>query len=198
MGDSSQPKFLKAVFANLQIANPREGANLALITGAALEGHSSEMIQLLETAGYKVLTSDVEEGKGVDIVWDLQCAPPVELLGKVNLFVSCSVLEHVPDVILAAKNIKTAICVGGIMYLSVPWVWRYHRYPDDYHRFHASSLNQLFPDSSAIARAWSTSPDSKLYKFEEDLDQKLSRTIDGVKFLPYLMLHELRVMSKGK
>ena len=53
MGDSSQPKFLKAVFANLQIANPREGANLALITGAALEGHSSEMIQLLETAGYK-------------------------------------------------------------------------------------------------------------------------------------------------
>ena len=197
MGDSSQPKFLKSVFSNLQLSRPNESFNLALITGAALEGHSSEIIKLVQAKGYKVLTTDIEGGKGVDVIWDLQCSPPLEVRGSVDLFISCSVLEHVPDVSIAAKNITAAMRQNGKIYLSVPWVWRYHRYSDDYHRFHASSLNQLFPETKALARAWSTSPDGKLHKFEENLDQRLSRVIDGVKFLPYLMLHELRVMSKS-
>jgi hypothetical protein len=81
---------------------------------------------------------------------------------------------------------------SGLAYISVPWIWRYHRYPDDFHRFHTSTTDNLFKDTKVLTRAWSTSPDCRLYAFKPELDQELSRVINGVKYLPYMMLHEIR------
>ena len=66
------------------------------------------MIPLLQAAGYKVLTTDIEGGMGVVAVWDLQRSPPTELHGSVNLFISCSELEYIPGVNIAYKNIMAA------------------------------------------------------------------------------------------
>jgi len=119
-------------------------------------------------------------------------APPDALHNNFNLVISCSVLEHIPDVKSAARHLVLNLKEDGLIYISLPWVWRYHRYPDDFHRFHASSTDKLFDGTKALARAWSTSPDCKLYAYKPELDQELSRVINGVKYLPYMMLHEIR------
>lgn len=195
MADLSQYKFLKTVLRNLINKNIMPVGGLALVSGAALSGHSLAIKSLLESFGYDVMTTDIEAALGVDLVWNLQDPPPFQIEGRINLFVSTSVLEHVANVAVASRNILSALNTNSLLYLSVPWVWRYHRYPDDYHRFHASSLNNLFPSTRSLTRCWSTSPDSKLYTYDENIDAKLSKTIDGVKYLPYLMLHDIRLHS---
>lgn len=192
MGDSSQLKFLNQVLRDPALQKLVHHAGLAVVSGAALEGSSMDIINLLRSLSYEVITTDIAPARGVDLIWDLQKSPPPELVGRVKLFVSCSVLEHVPDVASASQNMLSSLSPAGLLYVSVPWVWRYHKYADDYHRFHASTINHLFPRTRNLARAWSTSPDCKLHKYSEDIDQKLSKIIDGRKFLPYLMLHELR------
>lgn len=192
MGDRSQGKFLSLLLSQLDTNRSMNPPGQALITGAALEGHSKSISDLLSQAGYQVSTTDLMPGAGVDLIWDLQSSPPSELLNRCTLVVSCSVLEHVPDPASAAHHLLQILQPGGVLYLAVPWVWRYHRYPNDYHRFHSSSLEQLLPGTKLLGQAWSTSPDCTLHPFQPDLDQQLSRTIEGVKYLPYLMLHEAR------
>lgn len=192
MGDRSQASFLSQSLSQLQQATGQTLGGRALITGAALEGHSLAIANLITGLGYQVTTSDIASGEGVDLVWDLQL-PPNALCSEFNLVISCSVLEHIPDAKSAARHLTSSLKKGGLIYISLPWVWRYHRYPDDFHRFHASSSDKLFEGTKVLARAWSTSPDCKLYEFKPELDQELSRVIDGVKYLPYMMLHEIRM-----
>lgn len=192
MGDRSQARFLSQSLLKLQQTTGQSLSGKALITGAALEGHSLDIATLITGLGYQVTTSDITPGEGVDLTWDLQQPPPDELHNEFSLVVSCSVLEHIPDAKSAATHLTMSLKPGGLIYISLPWVWRYHRYPDDYHRFHASSVDKLFDGTKALARAWSTSPDCKLYTYKPELDQELSRVINGVKYLPYMMLHEIR------
>lgn len=87
---------------------------------------------------------DMQPGEGVDIVHDLE-AP---MLRHVAAFahVECfSVLEHCRRPWLVARNIEFAMQPGGTLYLSVPFVWRWHGYPSDYFRFTADGVRQLFP-----------------------------------------------------
>lgn len=193
MGDRSQASFLSQSLLQLQQVTDQTLGGKALITGAALEGHSLDIVSLIKDLGYQVTTSDIANGKGVDLIWDLQHPPQETLHARFNLVISCSVLEHIPDAQSAAKHLALITKKRGLIYVSLPWVWRYHRYPDDFHRFHASSTDKLFDGTKVISRAWSTSPDCKLHTFKPELDQELSRVIDGVKYLPYMMLHEIRV-----
>ena len=192
LGDSAQPTFLTKVIRS-GIWSSSAANKTALITGAALDGSSSEILALLRRQGFHVFCSDLEQGKDIDFVWDLENKPDNKWVSSFDLVVSCSVLEHVQRPYLACNNLTSVLKKDGLIYLSLPWVWRHHKYPDDYHRFHGSSIDYLCKDSRSVARAWSTSPDCKLYKYDPSLDQKLSRMIDGVKYLPYLMVHDARV-----
>jgi len=193
MGDRSQASFLSQSLSQLQQATGQPLGGRALITGAALEGHSLDISNLMTGLGYQMTTSDIATGEGVDLIWDLQQPPADTLRDQFSLVISCSVLEHIPDARSAARHLALSAKKGGLIYISLPWVWRYHCYPNDFHRFHASSADKLFEGTKVLARAWSTSPDCKLYTFKPELDQELSRVIDGVKYLPYMMLHEIRM-----
>lgn len=192
MGDSSQPKFLSQVLRSGRW-NPSLSSKTALITGAALDGSSLEIYTLLQSQGFQVFCSDVEQGKDVDFVWDLENKPDFKWVSSFDLVVSCSVLEHVQRPHLACNHLTSVLKNGGLLYLSMPWVWRYHKYPDDYNRFHGSTIDYICKDTRTLVKAWSTSPDCKLHKYEPDFDNKNSRIIDGIKFLPYLQIHDARV-----
>ena len=170
----------------------------ALVTGSSLEGHSENYIDLLSSAGYNVLTTDLERGKGVDISWDLQEEPPNELENKFQFIVSTSVLEHIPNAQRACANLlKLASRSLCFLYISVPWVQRYHKYPDDYHRFHGTTLDHYLPRTTIILRSWSTTPDDQFYKYDPGLDERLGKEIDGKRYLPYLCLHEFRMIQES-
>jgi SAM-dependent methyltransferase len=86
---------------------------------------------------------DMVAGEGVDKVVDLELplAPDFEHFSHVECI---SVLEHAQHPWLLAENIERLLYSGGTLYLSVPFVWRLHDYPQDLWRFTADGIRSLF------------------------------------------------------
>lgn len=90
----------------------------------------------------EVIGLDIEEGPGVDLVHDLHQELPVTGFDHVDCV---SVLEHVERPWEAAANIEWAMVPGATIFVSVPWVWRFHSYGGDHWRVSPSGLRILFP-----------------------------------------------------
>jgi hypothetical protein len=73
-----------------------------------------------------------------------------------------SVVEHVNDIVPFARNLTEITAPGGTLFLSVPFIWRFHGYPSDYWRFSPEGVKQLFPR----------------FAFEDDAGM-LSSNVDG-------------------
>lgn len=86
---------------------------------------------------------DMLEGDGVDLVWDLENPLPKQYYNFSHVE-CCSVLEHARRPWLVAKNIENSLRNGGTLFVSVPFVWRIHAYPNDYFRFTPEGLKSLF------------------------------------------------------
>lgn len=141
---------------------------------------------------------DMAPGKNVDAVVDL-----VEGIGPLPenhfvLAVCCSVLEHVPQPWRMAENITRVMAKGGRLYMSVPWVWRYHPYPDDYFRFSFRGVAALFPGFDWATPYYSTNVEGELIEIGEQnlqADNKMAKLADigqgraARKYLPYLMVN---------
>jgi len=87
---------------------------------------------------------DMLDGHGVDLVHNMECPMP-ESAGRFDHVECRSVLEHAKQPWLVAMTIEDVMQPGASIFVGVPWVWRYHGYPDDYWRFTPSSLAVLFP-----------------------------------------------------
>ena len=130
---------------------------------------------------------DLEPGEGVDRVCDIERECP-DL--QAALVICCSVLEHVQRPWIAAENIAKLVRPGGQLYISVPWVWKYHAYPDDYWRFSWRGIQVLFPGFVWEQPMYSTtSTGADFFEAVPGSDGARAVVTDGVKFLPYLMVH---------
>lgn len=128
-----------------------------LIKGPALEigskqyrEHSSlNLRKAMADENIPYLGCDLEAGDNVDAVVDItRDFPHVKgQLGKSFQTIFCiSVMEHIPNIFQAAKNISGLLTPQGILFISVPFVFRFHGYPGDYWRFTPESVRYLFPD----------------------------------------------------
>jgi hypothetical protein len=90
-----------------------------------------------------VVGLDMEAGDGVDLVHNLEIAAPASL-GKFRHVDCISVLEHSKQPWLVAQNIEKVMKSGATLFLSVPFIWRFHGYPNDYFRFTAEGVKVLF------------------------------------------------------
>lgn len=176
MGDRNQLHFLKARIG---------GAESVLEVGSFDDGITSSFRGFYTG---KYVGVDIKAGKGVDVVADLSKTVPD---GDFDLVICCSVLEHTPDPWGMARNLTKALRPGGALYVSVPWVWRYHAYPDDYWRFSWRGIETLFPEIRWTERLYSTTRDNDFIPAESGEDDKLALGIEKRKFLPYLQLHML-------
>ncbi len=92
---------------------------------------------------------DLLPGDNVDVVVDLTGAPRrvARALGgrRFDTVLCVSVLEHIPDVFAAAASIQALLRPGGTLFVSVPFVFRYHGYPGDFWRFTPEAVVHLFP-----------------------------------------------------
>jgi len=93
---------------------------------------------------------DLKAGKNVDITADITADMKTlqdTFDGKKFSTIFCiSVLEHIPNIFSAAKNISELLDEDGVLFLSVPFIFRYHGYPGDYWRFTPEAIRFLFPD----------------------------------------------------
>lgn len=189
MGDRNQITFLR------KFAPRVEGPVLEV--GSKDYGSTSSFRDLYPESRY--IGIDMEAGPGVDRIVDL-----AEGIGDLEedyfaLTVCCSVLEHVPQPWKMAENITRVTARGGRLYMSAPWVWRYHAYPDDYFRFSFRGVASLFPGFEWETPYYSTNVEGEFVEISgENLqaDDRAATYVDTPKggrrkYLPYLMVNML-------
>lgn len=93
---------------------------------------------------------DMLEGAGVDRVIDLEEALPDDA-GTFAHIECMSVIEHSSRPWKLAENVELLLVQNGTLYVTAPFVWRVHGYPDDYWRFTANGIRKLFPQIEWIA-----------------------------------------------
>ncbi|MHC4130615.1 MAG: class I SAM-dependent methyltransferase [Planctomycetota bacterium] len=91
---------------------------------------------------------DTENGPGVDIVLDLTEdfeEINTKLDGQRFATIFClSVLEHCVNPFKMAENLMLLLKPGGWIFISAPFSWKIHRYPNDYWRFTPEGIQELF------------------------------------------------------
>lgn len=134
---------------------------------------------------------DIEAGPGVDVVHDLTTGlGPLEF-ESFDLVICCSVLEHCKNPWAMAETITSLVKPGGYAYISVPWIHRFHAYPNDYWRFSWEGLRLLFPLLRFGRMVASTNRVGNFYVAKPGVDDALHQVIDGLKYVHYLEVHGL-------
>lgn len=131
---------------------------------------------------------DLFPGPNVDVVGDL-CDPDFfdahpDLEGRFGFVYCRALLEHVKNPFDAARTIQRLIRPGGHLYVSGPWVWGYHPYPDDYWRISFSGLKALFPGVTFDSWWYSgTVPRSAIYSDDLKIERLLfaNRSANSIK-----------------
>ena len=94
--------------------------------------------------------TDQFSGRNVDVVCDFTAdfEKITHKIGydQVGTIICCSVLEHVPDIFKISRNISNLLEKGGTLFVSVPFVWEYHGYPNDYWRLTPNGVKYLFQE----------------------------------------------------
>ena len=88
--------------------------------------------------------ADMEDGKNVDVVIDFTKTNQPLQENFFDLIICCSVLEHVEAPWLFSENITKLSIKGGSLFIAVPFVWRFHGYPNDYFRYTHNGIKKLF------------------------------------------------------
>ncbi|WP_372786475.1 class I SAM-dependent methyltransferase [Phenylobacterium sp.] len=191
MGDRNQIIFLQKFVPSV--------AGSILEIGSKDYGSTSSFRQFYPDCPYVGI--DMEAGAGVDQVIDLAKGIGDLPEDHFALIVCCSVLEHVEKPWKMAENITRLMAKGGTLFISVPWVWRYHAYPDDYFRFSFRGVVSLFPDLEWATPHYSTTVEGEFVEITEDNKQAdnamavTATTPKGAqrKYLPYLMVNMIGI-----
>lgn len=87
---------------------------------------------------------DMLDGDGVDRVLNLEDPLPDDL-GLFDHIECMSVLEHSRRPWLLAANLERLLVPRGTIYVTVPFMWRMHAYPDDFWRMTPQGMMSVFP-----------------------------------------------------
>jgi len=154
-------------------------------------------------AGREYVGVDLAEGPGVDLVLDLTAGIGPLAQGRFDLVICCSVLEHTPRPWEMAANIARLVRQQGWLYIAVPWVWRYHPYPDDYFRFSHRAIESLFPAFDWSDIVYSTNVAGEMFEIDPEkpgFDDELALLTEvrggKRKHLPYLQVHMLGLKTE--
>lgn len=187
MGDVNQLYYLKQRLPDVD--------GPVLEVGSRDYGSTASFRDFYPAAEYVGL--DMSEGKGVDLVMDLSRSIEPLREGHFALAICCSVLEHVAKPWIFAGNLTRVVRPGGRLYMSVPWVWRYHAYPDDYFRFSHRGVMSLFDEFAWEDVCFSTTVAGEFLPIGNEpplADHELSQVMklsngEKRKFLPCLMVN---------
>lgn len=94
---------------------------------------------------------DVDASYKPDIVADVQALPFAD--GSIDAALCISLLEHVERPDLAVAELHRTLKPGGLIFVTVPFIWPYHAAPghyQDYWRFSRDALNALFRRFSEV------------------------------------------------
>jgi hypothetical protein len=123
------------------------GSSSAVVREAIQPWIDAEVFCPLRTRGVETVHVDMRELPGVDVQADLTDAVDVERLSALrpNALLCCNLLEHVLEPKQLARHCLDLLPVGGLVFVTVPFSYPYHRDPiDTMYRPSPSDLCQLF------------------------------------------------------
>ena len=87
---------------------------------------------------------DIHPGPGVDVVADVHRLASTFQRGSIDAVASSSVFEHLAAPWVAAAEINRVLRIGGTVHHDTPYAWPAHSEPNDFWRFSADGLRELF------------------------------------------------------
>ena len=192
MGDVNQILFAKAAFKGFK--------GKVLEVGSKNYGSTQQFRSLFKDSDYVGI--DIEAGPNVDHVVNLLTDPLPSEIGKFDLVIICSVLEHTPRPWQLADKIVQLLSDEAAVYSCHPWVWRYHKYPEDYFRFSPKGIESLFSSLNFwCPHYFSTSIIGEFFNFSENNHVDNTMKLLGVeerKYLPCLQAISIGFKSEKK
>lgn len=111
----------------------------------------------------EVINLDIFPFKGVDIVADATRLPFKD--GSVDMIITESTLEHIPNSYQAMEKMTRVIKPGGYIYVSIPFLMPFHASPNDYGRLTIEGLKYNFMEFEPIKSGMRGGPVSALITF---------------------------------
>lgn len=115
----------------------------------------NEIFSPLRKKGVTILHFDRKKGIGIDIAGDIESDQfPGQLSGmKFRSIFLCSLLEHVVNRQIIAKNIDGVLEEGGLLFVTCPFNYPYHRDPiDTLFRPGVGEIHELFPQMTIVSQ----------------------------------------------
>lgn len=190
MGDHHSKELLKKLVPKV------DGAVLEIGSLDNGDGKSTQLRDFYTNGEY--IGIDIQAGMNVDWAVDI-CNydnfnnSNVWELNKANLIFAISVFEHLSKPWIAANNLTYLLQKNGLLFISVPWIWRYHPYPDDYFRYSFSGIKSLFPGFEWLYEGTcSINGVHKKYKAsQKNNDNNEIVKMNKQKYLPYTTINML-------
>lgn len=102
---------------------------------------------------------DMRPGREVDLVCNSHNIKMKD--GLAGMVICSSMLEHDTEPARTVKEIKRILRPGGKAFITVPFDWSIHSYPNDYWRFTTNGLLQLIDSIDGVVQAFPVGPDLK-------------------------------------
>lgn len=122
----SPQKALKKIYSETELKE-----KIVLNIGSGIKRVHAEVVNL-----------DIFPFENVDLVTDATKLPIKD--GSVDMIVTESTLEHIPDVELAIQEICRVVKSGGYVYISIPFLMPFHASPNDYFRLTHEGIKHKF------------------------------------------------------
>ena len=100
--------------------------------------------------GADVLNVDIHPYIGVDIVSDIHLLPLEN--DSVSMIVCDTVLEHVLEPEKVISEMYRVLKIGGLCYISTPFLYPYHPSPHDYTRWTSQGLDHLVNNFTIVEK----------------------------------------------
>jgi hypothetical protein len=129
------------------------GSSSAVVRKAVQPWIDSEVFCPLRNRGVETLHVDMRDLPGVDIRADLTVAADVRRLGDLRpkALLCCNLLEHVLDPGRLAQHSLDLLPTGGLIFVTVPFSYPYHRDPiDTMYRPSPADLHELFANAHLL------------------------------------------------
>jgi len=108
----------------------------------------------------RVINFDIAAYPNVDIVGNGCMLPFKEDI--FNFVILNTVLEHIKDTKTLLLEVRRVLKKGGIIYATVPFMFKFHSSPEDYYRWTISGVSELFCMFKELEKGVSAGPSSTL------------------------------------
>ncbi|MFK8020897.1 MAG: methyltransferase domain-containing protein [Pseudomonadales bacterium] len=106
----------------------------------------------------KVVNLDIYNNDAVDLVADAHFIPLLD--NSVDGVLCESIMEHVRQPTMIAKEFERILKPGGYVYIVAPFIFPYHESPIDCYRYTTTGLSELFPNCEVLEQGYLKGPAS--------------------------------------